>query len=186
MTMPNLVEQARLFAAHAHKGQTYGQFPYTTHTDAVVAVLIEYNFEDDPALIAAGHLHDVVEDCGVPVQEIQARFGVDVAGLVEGVTNEPGNNRKEKATRTYPKIREDERRVALKLADRLANARNAKESNPGLFAMYRKEYPGFRAALRHEDEFGGMWGELDSLFSYQSQSPINASPSAVMPSASVS
>lgn len=184
--MPNLVEQARLFAAHAHKGQTYGQLPYTTHTDAVVAVLIEYNFDDDPALIAAGHLHDVVEDCGVPIQEIQARFGVDVAGLVEGVTNEPGNNRKEKATRTYPKIREDERRVALKLADRLANARNAKEDNPGLFSMYRKEYPGFRAALYREDEFGGMWGELDSLFSYQSQSPMNASPSAMMPSASVS
>jgi (p)ppGpp synthase/HD superfamily hydrolase len=184
--MKNLVEQARLFAAQAHKGQTYGHQPYTTHTDAVVDVLIEYNFDDDPELLASGHLHDVVEDCGVAIQEIQARFGVDVAGLVEGVTNEPGNNRKEKAIRTYPKIREDERRVALKLADRLANSRNAKDNNPGMFAMYRKEYPGFRAALRREDEFAGMWGELDSLFSYQSQSPMNASSSAAMPSVSVS
>lgn len=167
MTMMKLVEQARLFAAHAHRDKTYGDQPYTVHTDAVVAVLVEYNFDDDEALLAAGHLHDVVEDCGVPVQEIQARFGADVADLVEGVTNEQGNNRKEKAIRTYPKIREDERRVALKLADRLANARNAKTENPGLFQMYRKEHPAFRAALYRENEFGGMWGELDSLFGFQ-------------------
>ena len=162
-----LVEQARQFAALAHKGQQYGTQPYTVHTDAVVGILTEFNFDDDPALLAAGHIHDVPEDCGVPIQEIQARFGEDVAYLVEGVTNEPGKNRKEKAIRTYPKIREDERRVALKLADRLANARHSKDTNPGLFDMYRKEYPGFRKALRRDTEFGGMWGELDDLFGFK-------------------
>jgi len=162
-----IVDHARSFAAIAHRDQKYGDQPYTTHTDTVVSILLEYNFGDDTALIVAGHLHDVVEDAGVAIQEIQARFGADVASLVEGVTNEPGKNRKEKAVRTYPKIRIDDRRVALKLADRLANGRHSKIKSPDLYAMYKKEYPAFRAALYQADEFDGMWYALDSLFDYQ-------------------
>lgn len=88
---------------------------------------------------------------------------VRVAYLVTGVTNESGGNRRERNAATYPKIRSNADCVALKLADRIANARHAKETGSSLLEMYRREYPDFRAALWREGEFGGMWGELDYL-----------------------
>lgn len=159
-----MVDEARQFAEQAHGDQLYGTKPYIDHLQAVVDVLMEYNFDGDLPLLAAGYLHDVVEDTAVSLTEIETRFGTEIASLVYGVTNEPGTNRKERAAATYPKIRQDARRVALKLADRIANARNTKENSPGLFKMYRKEYDAFRSALQRGHEFGGMWGELDYLF----------------------
>lgn len=160
-----VIDSARNFAAIHHANQLYGKEPYTNHTDAVVSVLIEFGFGEDHNLIAAGHMHDLIEDTNVTIETlISAGFNDDIIALVAGVTNEPGHNRREKAFKTYPKIRKDVRRVALKLADRIANVRKSKAENRGLFHMYETEYPNFRNALYQKNELVSMWAELDQTF----------------------
>jgi guanosine-3',5'-bis(diphosphate) 3'-pyrophosphohydrolase len=83
-----LVAQAAVFAVRAHEGQKRKgtQFAYSTHPLGVGHLLREY-YPDDPALEAAGYLHDVLEDTNVPEIELRRRFGDDVTDLVLGVTN---------------------------------------------------------------------------------------------------
>lgn len=161
-----LIERARQFAAQAHKDQLYGDEPYTVHTDEVVACLLEYNFtpEEDEEILAAGHLHDVQEDTHISNGEICSEFGSVVASIVDGVSKIKGLSRKQQNARYFVKVRQDPRRVAVKLADRIVNVRRCKIGNPGLFDMYRREYAGFKGALQDGKEFGGMWAELDYLF----------------------
>lgn len=158
----NLVEAARLLAIKAHGEQKYGEEPYEVHLAAVVAILHErFN---DPELDASGWLHDVVEDTSTTLQELSEQFPQSTIAIVHAVSSEPGKNRKERNAATYPKIRANHRATIVKLADRLANVRNAKASESKLLAMYKKEYPEFREALYYAGtDIAPMWEELDSL-----------------------
>ena len=81
-----LVEKAYLFAQEAHKDQyrKSGE-PYFTHPCFVASILVELSL--DPPTIAAGLLHDTVEDCeGITLDTIRQEFGEEVAMLVDGVT----------------------------------------------------------------------------------------------------
>lgn len=78
--------------AHKHH---QGQYRKGTGLDYVVhpvnvAHILRQHYPDDPALEVAGFLHDVVEDTEVKIDEIERRFGADVAYLVWGVTLRPG------------------------------------------------------------------------------------------------
>lgn len=159
---PTMVEAARLFALQAHGDQKYGEEPYGVHLAAVVDILRKrFN---DPELETAGWLHDVVEDTPTSLQELLSVFPESTVAIVHAVTSEPGVNRKERNSATYPKIRANHRAVIVKLADRLANARNSTLSNPKLLSMYKKEYPDFRAALYYDSsDIAPMWEELDRL-----------------------
>lgn len=170
----NTMKRAQEFAARAHAGQEYGGHSYTFHLAQVVAVLDRFGFRaDDPVpakrdqaqdLIIAGWLHDVVEDTSVTSEEVAAEFGATVAALVVAVTNEPGANRKERAAKTYPKIRAaGESAVALKLADRIANVESCLADSK--LGMYKKEAEGFRSVLRKPGEWEEMWLVLEKLVS---------------------
>lgn len=156
---------ARQFGAEAHAqlGIKYGEHPYSYHLQMVEDVLREFGFDDDPVLLIAAHLHDIMEDTPMRIQVIIDVFGDEVAELVWRVTNIPADNREERAMLSYPKLRADPKAVALKLADRIANVRSARSDNPGLFRMYKKEHPGFRAALYRKEEYEPMWAELDRI-----------------------
>ena len=157
-----MVEAARIFALHAHGDQKYGEEPYEVHLSAVVAILHE-RFNDSE-LEAAGWLHDVIEDTPVSLQELLKVFPESTVAIVHAVTSEPGANRKERNSATYPKIRTNHKAVIVKLADRIANVRNSIASNSKLLNMYKREYPGFRVALYYEaPDIFSMWEELDSL-----------------------
>ncbi|MEE9528937.1 MAG: HD domain-containing protein, partial [Dehalococcoidia bacterium] len=80
-----LVEKAYNFALDAHLGQLRksGE-PYLEHPVSVAMILAELQF--DGATLAAALLHDVLEDCGVSMGEIETNFGDEVARLVEGTT----------------------------------------------------------------------------------------------------
>lgn len=97
----------------------------------------------------AAWLHDTIEDTDATREDIAARFDHAVADLVWAVTG-VGKNRKERNADAYAKIRVAQscfRPAAnLKLADRIANVEASKNA-PDKLAMYRKEWPGFRAAL---------------------------------------
>ncbi|HEV2472103.1 MAG TPA: bifunctional (p)ppGpp synthetase/guanosine-3',5'-bis(diphosphate) 3'-pyrophosphohydrolase, partial [Chthonomonadales bacterium] len=81
----NLISRAYLFARECHSGQKRRDgAPYITHPVEVTEILTE--LEMDEQALAAGLLHDVVEDCGVPISEVETLFGHDVARLVDAVT----------------------------------------------------------------------------------------------------
>ena len=76
------VEDALRFASTAHAGQTRrgSETPYVQHVVAVAWILDRSGFDED--VVIAGLLHDVVEDTAVTIEEVAARFGPIVAGLV--------------------------------------------------------------------------------------------------------
>ena len=84
-TDAELLRRAYAYAAAKHEGQSRrsGE-PYITHPVAVTAILTELEMDD--ATLAAGLLHDVVEDCGVSREQIASEFGEEIADLVDGVT----------------------------------------------------------------------------------------------------
>ena len=128
------IRSAYEFAAKAHEGQVRASGePFLEHPLNVGLILVE--FQLDAASIAAALLHDVVEDCDVSLDEIAARFGPDVAKLVDGVTklrrlasrSEEGEidsrTQAENLRKLLMASAEDLRVVLIKLADRLHNMR---------------------------------------------------------------
>src|SRR2546428_6619241 len=116
-------------AAQAHHAQARacGE-PYINHSVTVASTLVDLRL--DPVTIAAALLHDVAEDTGVSLSEVQARFGVEIASLVDGVTKLGKIEWKSREERQAENLRKmflamasDIRIVLIKLADRLHNMR---------------------------------------------------------------
>ena len=117
---------------------------------------------------AAAWLHDTVGDTPITIEQISLLFGPCISMLVEAVTDEPGENRCERAGKTLPKIRRaGPDAVALKLCDRIANVisarANAEIDRPGFLDMYSKEQKRFRECLYRDKEFDRIWNELERL-----------------------
>lgn len=129
-----LIQSAYQFAAQAHEGQRRksGE-PYVQHPLEVATTLADLQL--DAATLAAALLHDVVEDCGIPLLDIETRFGSEVAKLVDSSTKlntvirptREETTRRESQTENLRKMlvamAEDLRVVFIKLADRLHNMR---------------------------------------------------------------
>jgi (p)ppGpp synthase/HD superfamily hydrolase len=153
----------REFAIKAHGDKRYGVHPYVFHLDQVHAVLEEFGC-DNPAILSAAYLHDILEDTDTNPVSLQTAFGTEIAMIVSRVTSRPGKNRKERNRATYPIIIMAPSSIMLKLADRIANARESQANSPGLFQMYLKEYAEFRQALTtNASDVAAMWDELDRL-----------------------
>lgn len=106
----NLKERAKIFAVNAHRGQvrkSEPDKPMIMHPIGVGNLLEEYEYDDK--VVAAGYLHDVVEDTNYTIEDIEREFGKDIANLVMGAS-EPDKSlswkeRKEhtiKITKTLP------------------------------------------------------------------------------------
>ncbi|NIM94380.1 MAG: RelA/SpoT family protein [Anaerolineales bacterium] len=137
----DLIERAYRVAEVAHEGQVRASGePYVQHCMAVASILVDLGMP--VATIAAGLLHDTVEDTDVTLEEIERDFGEEIASLVAGVTkltqlprvsHYDGNGRGESAARvelakenlrkTFLAMGDDVRVVLIKLADRLHNMR---------------------------------------------------------------
>jgi RelA/SpoT family (p)ppGpp synthetase len=125
----DLICRAFQFAYQLHQGQyrRSGE-PYICHPVAVASLL--HDLGGSAAMIAAGFLHDVVEDTDVTIEEIEQRFGSEVRRLVEGVTKLSKINFKSKTEsqaenfrRMFLAMAQDIRVIVVKLADRLHNMR---------------------------------------------------------------
>jgi len=129
-----LVEKAYEFAVKAHDGQMrMSGEPYINHPLQVAMILA--GLQLDASSIAAALLHDVPENCGIPVSEIEASFDSEVAKLVDGTTKlgklslqvpEEVTARESQAdnlSKMLVAMAEDLRVVFIKLADRLHNMR---------------------------------------------------------------
>ena len=130
--MMELVSEAIIFAVNAHDGmrRKKSSAPYILHP--MEAAVIVGTMSDDQNLIAAAALHDVVEDAGVSIEEIEERFGKRVRELVGAETED---KREELPPGETWRIRKEESLEVLKntddmgvlivwLGDKLANMRS--------------------------------------------------------------
>ena len=92
--MIDLVDRATGFAARAHQGQQRktGDVPYIAHPVAVAMILQRMGC--DETIVAAGLLHDTVEDTSVTLEQIRYHFGDEVADIVAGCTELPKRGNK--------------------------------------------------------------------------------------------
>ena len=109
-----LVSEAIAFAVKAHDGmrRKKSEAPYILHP--MEAAVIVGTMSDDQNLIAAAALHDVVEDAGVPIEEIEERFGTRVRALVESETEDKRADLPPSATW---RMRKEESLAVLKSTD---------------------------------------------------------------------
>ena len=133
-----IVEDAYNYATKAHEGQMRKSGgPYMEHPLEVALTLVDLQL--DTSSLVAALLHDVLENCGVPISEIESRFGPEVAKLVDGVTKlgklawqspeelarmggtVKGSEQAENLRKMLVAMAEDLRVVFIKLADRLHN-----------------------------------------------------------------
>src|SRR5215470_17079920 len=124
-----LLRRAYVFSAFEHRGQVrHSGEPYLIHPLAVADFLADMKL--DAVAIAAGLLHDVVEDTLTTIERIRELFGKDVAHVVEGVTKisaMPFASSEERQAESFRKMLlamvDDIRVILVKLADRLHNMR---------------------------------------------------------------
>jgi GTP diphosphokinase / guanosine-3',5'-bis(diphosphate) 3'-diphosphatase len=124
-----LLRRAYVFSAFEHRGQVrHSGEPYLIHPLAVADFLADMKL--DAVAIAAGLLHDVVEDTLTTIERIQEVFGAEVAHVVEGVTKIgaiPFSSNEERQAENFRKMLlamvDDIRVILVKLADRLHNMR---------------------------------------------------------------
>jgi len=172
----SLIEKAYRFADEAHKSQVRksGE-PYIIHPLCVAITLAD--LEMDKETIAAGLLHDVVEDTVLSEEDLKREFGDDVALLVDGVTkleqipltnNMSGDDAKlemqaENLRKMFIAMAKDIRVVIIKLADRLHNMRTLKYMPPEKQQRIARETLEIYAPLADRLGISRIKVELDDL-----------------------
>src|ERR687885_690717 len=169
----NLICRAFEFAYQLHEGQyrASGE-PYIAHPVAVAGLLRDLG--GSSVMIAAGFLHDVVEDTEVTPDEIESRFGVEVRRLVEGVTklskfnfSSKNERQAENFRRMFLAMAADIRVIVVKLADRLHNMRTLEHLNPEKQRRIAQETRDIFAPLANRLGIGRFKWELeDWAFKY--------------------
>ncbi len=164
-----LICRAFNFAYKLHEGQyrKSGE-SYIAHPIAVAGLLRDLG--GDSVTIAAGFLHDVVEDTEVTPEEIEAMFGEQVRQLVEGVTKLSKFNFSSSTERQAENFRKmflamatDIRVIVVKLADRLHNMRTLNHLKPEKQQRISKETRDIFAPLANRLGIGRFKWELEDL-----------------------
>jgi GTP pyrophosphokinase len=163
------IRKAWEFCVKHHEGQMRASGePYVIHPLEVAEVLAEMKL--DATAIAAGLLHDAVEDTPATNDEIAAGFGDQVAHIVEGVTKIDKIQFANREDRQAENVRKmllamvsDVRVVLIKLADRLHNMRTLEHLPPDRQESIARETEEIYAPLAHRLGMGKVRGELEDL-----------------------
>jgi GTP pyrophosphokinase len=164
-----LVRKAYEYSQKNHAGQLRASGePYLVHPLGVAQVLAEMKM--DAVAIAAGLLHDSVEDTSVTIVDIRQEFGEQVAHIVEGVTKISQIDfatREEQQAENLRKMMlamvDDIRVVLIKLADRLHNMRTLEHLTPERQQKIAKETLEIYGPIAHRLGMGKIRGELEDL-----------------------
>ena len=164
-----LLRGAYDYAAAMHAGQTRrsGE-PYVTHPVEVAHLLAEQRLDD--ATIATALLHDVIEDTRASFAEVEARFGREVADLVDGVTkltkielSSAQTKQAENFRKLFMAMSKDLRVILVKLADRLHNMRTIRHMVPEKQVQKSRETMEIYAPLAGRMGMQWMREELEDL-----------------------
>src|SRR3981081_3263736 len=165
----SIIKNAYDFSLKHHEGQTRASGePYLVHPLEVALVLAEMKM--DPVAVAAGLLHDSVEDTSVTIVDIRKDFGEQVAHIVEGVTKISKIDfvsREEQQAENLRKMMlamvDDIRVVLIKLADRLHNMRTLEHLPSDRQHKIAEETLEIYAPIAHSLGRGKIGGELEDL-----------------------
>src|SRR5437899_7021448 len=164
-----LLRKAYVFSAFEHRGQVrHSGEPYLIHPLAVADVLAGMKLY--AVAIAAGLLHDVVEDTLTTIERIEELFGPDVAHVVEGVTKIsaiPFQSSEERQAENFRKMLlamvDDIRVVVVKLADRLHNMRTLSHLPDDRRLKIAQETRDIYAPIAHRLGMSKVKNELEEL-----------------------
>lgn len=162
-----LLIDALAFAAHKHRDQRRKDVessPYINHPIALLRVLrLEAQVQDIDVLCAA-LLHDTIEDTETTAEELQARFGERITGIVVEVTDDRSQD---KATRKRQQVEHaphlSTQAATVKLADKICNLRDVAVSPPPDWPLARRQQY-FDWAKEVIDGLRGAHAELEALF----------------------
>ena len=164
-----LLQRAYIFSAKVHEGQerVSGE-PYLIHPLEVAGVLLELRM--DSVTVAAGLLHDTVEDGVTSLEEVQRLFGDEVAFLVEGLTKISKveySSARERQAESFRKMlvamSKDIRILLIKLADRLHNMRTVAHLPEDKARRIAQETLDIYVPLAHRLGIDWMRRELEDL-----------------------
>ncbi|MFQ5846418.1 MAG: RelA/SpoT family protein [Candidatus Methylomirabilales bacterium] len=164
-----ILRRAHEFAATVHRGQARRSGdPYLSHPVEVAAILT--GLKVDVRAIAAGLLHDAIEDTHTTTQEIRTLFGDEIADLVDGVTKLsklPFSTREDRQADSFRKMflamAKDIRVIVIKLADRLHNMRTLAPLPEAKQRLIAKETLEIYAPLAHRLGMAKIKQELEDL-----------------------
>ena len=163
----DLIARAYDFSAAVHKGQKRASGePYLIHPVEVASVIAELKL-DVPSVVT-GLLHDTVEDTLTTIDEIEEKFGAEIAALVDGVTKISQisfTSREEKQAENFRKMliamARDIRVILVKLADRTHNMRTLESLSPERQHDIAQETLDIYAPLAHRLGIYWMKSELE-------------------------
>jgi len=165
----DLLRRAYIFSAKVHQGQTrLSGESYLNHPIEVAAILA--NLKLDAATVAAGLLHDTIEDTTATPEELKEMFGDEVAGLVDGLTKLSRmelQSREQREAENFRKMivamAKDIRVILIKLADRLHNMRTLKSLPPEKQKRIAQETLDIYAPLANRMGISKIKVELEDL-----------------------
>src|SRR5256714_290730 len=164
-----LIRKAYEFSQRYHSGQQRASGePYLVHPLEVALVLAEMKM--DAVSVAAGLLHDSVEDTSITIVDIRKEFGEQVAHIVEGVTkisqidfSSQEEQQAENLRKMMLAMVDDIRVVLIKLADRLDNMRTLEHLPPDRQQKIARETLDIYGPIAHGLGMGKIRGELEDL-----------------------
>lgn len=173
--MQDVVDRAQAFARVAHAEQTrkYTGEPYVVHTDEVAAIVAAHGGTLE--MIAAAHLHDVLEDTPTTFDTLVSEFGHDIADLVAALSDQvpkSAGNRKLRKQLESDRLGTCEARVhTIKLADIVSNTRSIGERDPKFARVYLVEMRYLVDRLIRGDR--SLWAEADAIVEGQLPRPTS-------------
>ncbi|MBT4429507.1 MAG: bifunctional (p)ppGpp synthetase/guanosine-3',5'-bis(diphosphate) 3'-pyrophosphohydrolase [Nitrospinaceae bacterium] len=165
----DLITRAYIYTAKVHRGQSrVSGEPYISHPLEVSRVLAI--MRQDPDTVAAGMLHDTVEDTSASIDEIVELFGTHVGELVDGVTklakldnSNPQARQAENYRKMLVAMSHDIRVILIKLADRLHNAMTLEFLPPERRERIARETAQIYAPLANRLGIGWLKGALEDV-----------------------